>query len=121
MFLLFYVRIYFKVQHIPLIIRDLLSAKVGINMHALVLFICGLYQMPASVYELMVQLFPMILLFHSLYHHFYYLSESLSCHASSGSRSLWSLVADEYSVFWSLCREVATEVCIDAIFRMDTS
>ena len=90
MFLLFYVRIYFKVQHIPLIIRDFLSAKVGINMHALVLFICGLYQMPASVYELMVQLFPMVLLFHSLYHHFCYLSESLSCHASSGSWSLWS-------------------------------
>ena len=32
-----------------------MSAKVDINMHALVLFICGLYQMPASVYELMVQ------------------------------------------------------------------
>jgi len=32
-----------------------LSAKIDINMHALVLFICGLYQMPASVYELMVQ------------------------------------------------------------------
>ena len=31
------------------------EVKIDINMHALVLFICGLYQMPASVYELMVQ------------------------------------------------------------------
>lgn len=63
----------------------------------------------------------MVLLFHSLYHQFCYLSESLPSHASPGSWSLWSLVADEYCVFWFLCWEVAAEVCIDAIFRMDTS
>ena len=55
MFQLFYVQIHIKVQYSPFIIRDFLSAKVDINMHALVLFICGLYQMPASVYELIVQ------------------------------------------------------------------
>lgn len=31
------------------------AAKVVINMTEVILLICGLYQMPASVYELMVQ------------------------------------------------------------------
>lgn len=31
------------------------TAKVVINMIEVILLICGLYQMPASVYELMVQ------------------------------------------------------------------
>ena len=58
MFQLFYVQIHFKVQHSSFIIRDFLSAKVDINMHVLVLFICGLYQMPASLYKLMVESIP---------------------------------------------------------------
>ena len=45
----------------------------------------------------------------------------LPSHASPGSWSLWSLVADEYCIFWFFCWEVAAEVCIDSIFRMDTS
>lgn len=50
-----------------------MSAKVDINMHALVLFICGLYQMPASVYELMVQSISDVPLLQSLHQLFCYL------------------------------------------------